>query len=96
VPIPRRKSSPSLLAHDSTDEEEEDLAATEEYLNLRRSSSYKGRSSTGEIIQEPVLPKASKKCSLLVESKDFCLGVKGDVFGVDLPRGPSGSSSTNS
>ena len=69
VPIPRRKSSPSLLAHDSTDEEEEDLAATEEYLNLRRSSSYKGRSSTGEIIQEPVLPKASKKLHMSKLSK---------------------------
>lgn len=60
VPISRRKSSPSLLGHDNI-EDEEDLAAAEDYLNLRRSSSYKGRSSTGEIIHEPEIPKATKK-----------------------------------
>ncbi|XP_071129921.1 calponin homology domain-containing protein DDB_G0272472-like isoform X3 [Mytilus edulis] len=62
VPIPRRKSSPSLLEHESNSEsEEKDLAEMEEYLNLRRSSSYKGRSSTGEVIHVPEIPKTPKK-----------------------------------
>ncbi|XP_033755867.1 LOW QUALITY PROTEIN: uncharacterized protein LOC117338615 [Pecten maximus] len=42
VTIPRRKSSPSLIDDTPTD-------LTEEYLNLRRSSSYKGRSSHGDL-----------------------------------------------
>ncbi|XP_076073735.1 uncharacterized protein LOC143045245 isoform X3 [Mytilus galloprovincialis] len=62
VPIPRRKSSPSLLEHENNSEsEEKDLAEMEEYLNLRRSSSYKGRSSTGEVIHVPEIPKTPKK-----------------------------------
>ncbi|XP_052068017.1 uncharacterized protein LOC127707483 isoform X3 [Mytilus californianus] len=61
VPIPRRKSSPSLLEHESNSESEEKSAEMEEYLNLRRSSSYKGRSSTGEIIHVPEIPKTTKK-----------------------------------
>ncbi|OWF44945.1 uncharacterized protein LOC110457666 isoform X2 [Mizuhopecten yessoensis] len=57
VAIPRRKSSPSLL------DETPDL--TDEYLNLRRSSSYKGRSSHGDLSELKVThtdsPKLGKK-----------------------------------
>ncbi|KAJ8305411.1 hypothetical protein KUTeg_015956 [Tegillarca granosa] len=61
VPFPRRKSSPSLIDHD---DKPMDLDG-EEYLRLRRSSSYKGRSSHGEVFQElpemPPSPKVGKK-----------------------------------
>ncbi|XP_060068649.1 uncharacterized protein LOC132548771 isoform X2 [Ylistrum balloti] len=58
VTIPRRKSSPSLL-----DDTPADL--TEEYLSLRRSSSYKGRSSHGDLsdlkVSSTDSPKLGKK-----------------------------------
>lgn len=59
VAIPRRKSSPSLLENDPPTD------LTEEYLNLRRSSSYKGRSSHGDLsdlkVTETDSPKLDKK-----------------------------------
>lgn len=54
VMIPRRKSSPSL--HDDAPSE-----PMEDYLALRRSSSYKGRSSHGDLEELKASPKLEKK-----------------------------------
>ena len=62
VPLPRRKSSPSLLENGDSDKDQELI---KDYLNLRRSSSYKGRSSHGDLdeinLTIPKSPKIGKK-----------------------------------